>query len=195
MITPALAEDGYGLAVRYVLDVVGAFRTAYTRQVLEHVKSAGMQAREDWEGDPHYLPLPAQFVKAAATEVSGLDIALIGMSPLSKSNAPRTAAEVDALIKLNSRRDQRIIIFPDGEYIKGIAADIAIVESCVQCHNAHPNASRRNFQRWDVMGGIIVRLKPAAVDTAAPLGPGLPDLHRSPATSPPPSFTPPSWVR
>lgn len=195
VIPRAAAEQGYDLTVRAVLDVVGAFRAAYIRQVLEHTKPAGLQAREEWEGDSHFLPLPAQFVKTAASEMTGLEISLIGMSPLNKSNVPRTAAESEALIKLSGRRDQRVIIFSDGEYTKGIAADLAIVDSCVECHNTHPKASRRNFQRWDLMGGIIVRLKPSAQDGVIPLGPVVPDSRRAPERMPNPSFVPPSWMR
>ena len=194
-LAPAADQSAYDLAVRSVLEVVGAFRAAYVLHVVEHAKDGGVAPREDWEKDPHYLPLPAQFVKAAAQEVKGLEIGLIGMTPLNKANFPKTAAESDALIKMSGQRDLRVLTFTDGDYVKGIAADLAIVQSCVDCHNAHPKAFRRNFQRWDLMGGVIVRLKPGALDSTIPMGPSVP-ARPAPTDRPfTPGSAPPPWVR
>jgi hypothetical protein len=48
----------------------------------------------------------------------------------------------------------------EGEHMRyrGIAADIASVDACVQCHNNHPKSPKRDFQKGDVMGGIVVSL-------------------------------------
>ena len=64
-----VAEPSFELTARYILDIVKAFRTAYVLQVVEHTRAGGLSPREDWEADAHWLPLPAQFVKAAAGEV------------------------------------------------------------------------------------------------------------------------------
>jgi hypothetical protein len=192
---PAGDISAYELTVRSVLEVVGAFRAAYVLHVVEHAREGGVTSREDWEKDPHYLPLPAQFVKAAAKEVRGLDIGLIGMNPLNKANFPKTAAESDALIRLSGQRDLRVLTFSDGDYVKGIAADLAIVQSCVDCHNAHPQAVRRNFQRWDLMGGVVVRLKPGALEAGFQVGPAVPERPLPTDRPLSPMTTPPPWVR
>ena len=190
----AADKTAYDQTIRYVLEVVGAFRAAYVLHVVEHTKGGGVTPNEEWENNPHLLPLPAQFVKAAASEVRGLEIGLVSMTPLNKLNLPKTTAESEALIKLSGQRDQRVITFSDGDYIKGIAADLAIVQSCVDCHNTHPRALRRNFQRWDLMGGIIVRLKPTALEGGLQLGPQTPDRPGSSDRPLSPSFTPPPWL-
>jgi len=84
--TVKAAEPSFELTARYILEVVKAFRTAYVLKVVEHAKDGGIRPNEEWQKDSHFIPLPAQFVKAAAA----------------------------------------------------ISADLALVQSCVDCHNHHP---------------------------------------------------------
>ncbi|HTK87184.1 MAG TPA: hypothetical protein VL329_05610, partial [Nitrospiraceae bacterium] len=79
---------------------------------------------------------------------------------------------------------------------KAISSDLAIVQSCVDCHNHHPRATRQNFQRWDVMGGIVVRFKRDTTPEGMTLDPGPPKRPAGPLERyiPNPN-TPPPWVR
>ncbi|MDE3049644.1 MAG: DUF3365 domain-containing protein, partial [Nitrospirota bacterium] len=36
--------------------------------------------------------------------------------------------------------------------------DRAVAQTCVTCHNEHPNSPRRDFKVGDVMGGIIITI-------------------------------------
>ncbi|MDE3036655.1 MAG: DUF3365 domain-containing protein [Nitrospirota bacterium] len=152
------AEDNYDLVARYVLETVRAFRTAYVLNVVEHVREGGIIPKEDWIKDAHAIPLPAQFVKAAGADLESFEIGLIGLTPVYKSNLPRTQAEIDALQRLTSDRSQKVISFVDGNQFKAMAADIAVVQSCVDCHNIHPDSPWRNYKKGDIMGAVIVRL-------------------------------------
>jgi hypothetical protein len=158
-VTVRAAEPSFDQTARYLLELVKAFRTAYVLQVVEHARPSGIQPNEDWEKASHLVPLPAQFVKGAAEQVSGFELGLIGLTPLNSANRPQSQAEMEALLKLVSNRDLSVLTFVDGDQFKAISSDLAIVQSCVDCHNHHPRATRQNFQRWDVMGGIVVRLK------------------------------------
>ena len=62
------AEPSFELTARYILEVVKAFRTAYVLKVVEHAKEGGIKPNEEWQKDSHFIPLPAQFVKAANHE-------------------------------------------------------------------------------------------------------------------------------
>ncbi|MDE3018480.1 MAG: DUF3365 domain-containing protein [Nitrospirota bacterium] len=157
-VSTGLAEDNYDLVARYVLETVRAFRTAYVLNVVEHVREGGIIPKEDWIKDAHAIPLPAQFVKAAGADLESFEIGLIGLTPVYKSNLPRTQAEIDALQRLTSDRSQKVISFVDGNQFKAMAADIAVVQSCVDCHNIHPDSPWRNYKKGDIMGAVIVRL-------------------------------------
>jgi len=37
-------------------------------------------------------------------------------------------------------------------------ADKAVSQSCVGCHNAHPNSPKKDFKPQDVMGGILLTI-------------------------------------
>jgi hypothetical protein len=190
------ADPSFEQTARYLLDVVKAFRTAYVLHIVEHTREGGTVTREDWEKDAHFLPLPAQFVKAAAGQVDTVDIGLISMTPINPENRPRTAAEADALMQLEKDRQRGFITFGDGDQFKAVSADLALVPSCVECHNHHPKSVRKNYQQWDVMGALVVRFKRDAELSGAPL-PAEPsrrpsgslDRHAPPAQAPPP------WMR
>lgn len=193
--TVATAAEPFEQTARYILEVVKAFRAAYVLHVVEHTKDSGTVSREDWEKDAHFLPLPAQFVKQAASKVESFEIGLISLTPINPANRPRTAAETDALIQLEKDRQRGFISFVDGDKFKAVSADLAIVRSCIDCHNHHPNSPRRNFQQWDVMGALVVRLKQEAEQAGVNLPPEPP---RSPFNTPDrpaaPTIVPP-WVR
>ncbi|MEX5218599.1 MAG: DUF3365 domain-containing protein [Nitrospira sp.] len=189
------AEPSFELTARYILDIVKAFRTAYVLNVVEHTRDGGVSPREDWEADSHLLPLPAQFVKAAAGEVRSVEIGLISLTPVNPANRPRTDAEAKALINLEQDRSRGFVSFTDGDQFKAMSADLALVRSCVDCHNHHPRAVRRNFQQWDVMGALVVRMNR---ETQSPSLTLPPDPHPRPPSSldrmKPPTFETP-WGR
>ncbi len=195
--TATMAEPSFEQTARYILEVVKAFRTAYVLQVVEHTRAGGTTPQEDWKKDAHFIPLPAQFVKEAVGQIEGFEIGLIGLTPLNPANRPKTAAETEALIQLEKDRQRGFVSFMDGDQFKAVSADLALVQSCVECHNQHPRASRTNFRRWDVMGGLVVRLK-QDVEPTGMVFPADPS-KRPPGTlerlTPPPTSAPPPWVR
>ena len=180
-------EQSLDLTARYILEIVKAFRTAYVLNVVERVRDAGVTSTEDWNQDVHRIPLPAQFVKGAAGELESYELGLIGLAPLNKANYPKTPAEVEALTKLLNNREQKVVSFVDGGQFKAISADLALVQSCADCHNQHPKATARDFKRFDVMGGLIVRLKLDARPEGMPImtePPPSPERKAAPQTAP-----------
>ena len=194
--TVKAAEPSFELTARYVLEVVKAFRTAYVLKVVEHAKDGGIRPNEEWQKDSHFIPLPAQFVKAAADQLDNFEIGLIGLTPVNQANFPKTQAETDALLQLMKNRERSVTTFVDGDQFKAISADLALVQSCVDCHNQHPKATRRDFRRWDVMGGLVVRLKRDPRPEGSTIGPEPSDRPAGPMERlTPPLTSPPPWVR
>jgi hypothetical protein len=153
------ADTSQERLVRYLLQTVHAFRTIYIENVLEHLKSAGIQPKENWNKDDHALMLPFQFVKLAGATIKDFEIGLISLNPIYTSNFPKTEREVHELKKLMSDPTPTILTFVDGGQYKGLMGDFAIEQSCVDCHNHHPNSHRRDLKKGDLMGAIVVRLK------------------------------------
>ncbi|MBI4402301.1 MAG: DUF3365 domain-containing protein, partial [Nitrospirae bacterium] len=121
---------------KYILATVKAFRTVYSKSIVEQVKKAGVKPSENWTKDDHAIMLNAQFVKAAGAEIKDFELGLIGLTPIYKSNLPQTPAEADALKKMMANPEQKVLTFADGKQFKGLAADFAITQGCADCHNA-----------------------------------------------------------
>lgn len=146
------------MAVRYLLEAAKAFRTVYSKTIVERAEKVGVQPNENWISEDHAIMLPAQFVKAAGAEIKSFDLGLIGLTPVYESNLPKTKAEADALKKMLADPELKVLTFMDGNQLKGLAADYAIVQACADCHNHHPNSPKNDFRQGDLMGAIVVRL-------------------------------------
>jgi hypothetical protein len=144
-------------SARYILATAKAFRTVYAKQIVAQAARSNVKADENWTMNDHGIMLPAQFLKAAGRELDDFELGLIGLTPIYKENLPKTKAEEDALNKLITNPSIGILTFEDGNQFKGLAADIAIADSCVACHNSHPTSTKKDFKRGDVMGAIVVR--------------------------------------
>ena len=151
------AEFSREAAAKYILATAKAFRTVYAQQVVGQASKAGVKPNENWSKDDHAMMLPAQFLKAAGAELKDFELGLIGLTPIYKENLPKTKAEEEALKKLAANPSAGVLTFEDGNQFKGIAADLAIADSCVSCHNAHPSSPKKDFKKGDLMGAIVVR--------------------------------------
>lgn len=142
----------------YILETAKAFRTVYTNSIAEQTSRAGITPREDWAKDDHAIMLPIQFIKAAGTEIRDFELGLIGLTPIYRSNLPKTPAEAEALKKLTTNPQLKLVTFSDGNQFKAISADFAIAQACADCHNSHPGSTRRDYKQGDLMGAIVVRI-------------------------------------
>ncbi|MEK6801621.1 MAG: DUF3365 domain-containing protein [Nitrospirota bacterium] len=151
-------------AARYILATAKAFRTVYSKEIIAQAAKSNVKPAENWTKDDHAIMLPAQFLKAAGSELQDFELSLIGLTPIYKENLPKTKGEEEALKKLAASPTTGILTFTtgfltfeDGKQFKGVAADLAIADSCVDCHNAHPTSPKNDFKKGDIMGAIIVR--------------------------------------
>ena len=142
----------------YILETAKAFRTVYANSVAEQTKRAGVVPIEEWTKDDHAIMLPVQFIKAAGAEILDFELTLIGLTPIYKSNLPKTPAEAEALKQLVSNPQQKLLTFSEGNQFKAISADFAIAQTCADCHNSHPSSSKRDYKQGDLMGAIIIRM-------------------------------------
>lgn len=145
--------------------VIEAQRTVYTKNVVDPLQAQGVtEASEHWR-DEKALPLPAQMIldggRLVSTKGVGLKYRLASLSPIYVWNAPQTDFERKGLEAVAKAPDQPFTGFVQAgqeRVFQAIYADKAVSETCVGCHNQHPNSSRRDFKLNDVMGGIIITI-------------------------------------
>jgi hypothetical protein len=149
----------------YVHSVIQAERSIYTTEVVERMKRQGIvTASENWR-DTGKLPLPVQFLIEASRLMvenpNGLRFRLISNWAINKDNMPRTDFEEAGLLKIavSPERPYTGVKNEHGiEYFEALYPDVAVSQSCVGCHNAHPRSPKKNFTLGDVMGGLVLSI-------------------------------------
>lgn len=101
---------------------------------------------------------PIQFIKAAGSEIHDFELSLIGLTPMYRSNLPKTTAEAEALRTLMATPQQKLVTFSEDNQFKAISSDFAITQACADGHSSHPSSTRRDFKQGDLMGAIVVRV-------------------------------------
>ncbi|MDJ1180995.1 DUF3365 domain-containing protein [Roseofilum sp. BLCC_M91] len=164
------------LVVDYIHAVAESDRTAYTKHVVNRLKTLEGQekpngvvpaeATEAWQ-DANGIPLPAQMFRLGAelaSEQGTFTYGLISPWNINDAQAPRGEFEevgMQTVIDTGEPyKDYREIA--GQEYYSAIYPDKAIAEACVTCHNSHPIHKERYpdkiFELGDVMGGVVINL-------------------------------------
>jgi hypothetical protein len=166
----AQAADTQGIPPETVADylhsVIEADRTFYTIHVVERLQKGGTaKAAENWRAKKDVLPLPAQFLmessELAATTGSKIRYRLISLWPINPMNAPDGAAERRGLEMVQEHPERSVtgtVKHGEQKYFQAIYADRAVSQSCVTCHNGHPQSQKKDFSMHDVMGGLVIEI-------------------------------------
>ena len=169
------------VAVDYVHTVLMADRTAYTKHVVNRLKTlegkdkadgvVPAEATEGWENTDG-VPLPAQMfrlgseVAAETADEKGIGFTynLISSWNINDSHAPKSEFEKKAMDEVNKTGEPYKEYQEIGgqKYFSALYPDKAVAEACVSCHNTHPVHLERypdkKFEMDDVMGGVIINL-------------------------------------
>lgn len=147
----------------YLHAVIEAQRTVYTTNVVDALQDR-VHAEEHWK-QQKALPLPAQMILDGGRLVSekrlGLKYRLASLTPIYVWNAPATDFERKGLEAVGRNPDKPFTGFVRvgrDRFFQAIYADRALSQTCVQCHNAHTNSPKKDYQLNDVMGGIIITI-------------------------------------
>jgi hypothetical protein len=152
-------------AASYIHALIEANRKNYTENVVDKLRKAGLAvAIEHWR-DEKGVPLPAQFLLESGRLVAQKDLKftfrLASMTPIYVWNGATTDFErkgLDTVTKDPSKPFGGFVRLDGGRYYQTIYPDLAVAQSCVTCHNEHPNSPRRDYTVGDVMGGIIITI-------------------------------------
>ena len=179
--TQAAAGISPEVAVDYVHTVLLADRTAYTKHVVNRLKTlegkekadgvVPAEATEGWE-QTDGVPLPAQMfrlgseVAAETADEKGIGFTynLISTWNINDSHAPKSEFEKKAMEEVNKTGEPYKEYQEIGgqKYFSALYPDKAVAEACVTCHNTHPVHLERypdkKFEMGEVMGGIIINL-------------------------------------
>ncbi len=150
---------------KYLHAVIQADRAVYTTEVVERMQLRGIvSAAENWR-ESGRLPLPAQFLieagRLVAEQRTGLRFRLISNWAINKRNSPTTEFEKVGLTEIQANNDRPYTGFTtEGgmRYFQALYADKAVSQSCIGCHNAHPDSPKKDFKLQSVMGGLLLTI-------------------------------------
>lgn len=142
-----------------------ADREYYAAVILPRVLTLGGSLGEDYRRVHGRFPLPATFVREVSERTAivqeGYKANLISPWPINKDKGLTDQFQRDAFATLTAN--------PAGHFFrtdtsKGravmrvILADRASAQSCVTCHNAHPQSPKHDFRLNDLMGGLEIEM-------------------------------------
>jgi len=139
-------------------------RTLYTQQVVVAAKQHGMTITHDHKSKAGAIPLPATFSMELAKRIGdasiGTRVRLFSDYPFPwrDDGGANDPFEHDALSRLRDNPDQPYYRFEDFNGRPSLRYSIAdrMRESCIDCHNHHPDSPKTDWQVGDVRGVLEV---------------------------------------
>ena len=170
---PSISPD---LVADYIHTVLAADRTAYTKHVVNRVKTLEgkskdkgvleVESTEGWQ-ETDGIPLPAQMFRLGseiANESGYFTYNLISSWYINDNHGPKSDFETTALAEMEATGEAYKDYQEVGgqAYFSAMYPDKAVAEACVTCHNTHPIHLERypdkQFEMGEVMGGVVINL-------------------------------------
>ncbi len=134
----------------------------YSSAVVARVDRAHVDVTHDWANKPGAIPLPATFLTELASRITRDASGTVKHF----SDLPfkfRPPAKLDefgtrALASLRANPDQPVISFEDinGRPMLRYAVARRMAQSCVDCHNKHPDSPKTDWKIGDVRGVLEI---------------------------------------
>ncbi len=144
--------------------MLAEFRTLYTSEVVERVRPLGIEVTHDYLNKPGAIPLPATFSMELGKRIGGNELGVKTRLysnypfPWRKLESSQDDFERQALAYLSGHPDEsfyRLEDFQGQRSLRYVTAD-RMRESCVACHNTHPDSPKRDWKVGDVRGALEV---------------------------------------
>ncbi|MBT7196040.1 MAG: DUF3365 domain-containing protein [Nitrospina sp.] len=140
------------------------FRTIYTAQVVNRLVGQGIEISHDYKNKEKAIPLPATLSMELADAISKKSTHTLSRLysdypfPWRTEGGPQDAFEREALAELRRNPEKPFYKFENYQglpYLRYAVADL-LRESCVDCHNNHPESPKRDWKTGDVRGVLEV---------------------------------------
>lgn len=162
-----LEADAHNEAGRTATEVAGQFlalRGYYTQNVVGKVVAGGAhKASTGHKQDPDAIPLPATMIHELSDlyKDMGITLQLYSAFPFPyRKERKLDAFQERAWKTLASHPDAKITALETREgrtVVRTAVADIMSAQTCIDCHNAHPDSPRRDWKLGELRGILEVR--------------------------------------
>jgi serine/threonine protein kinase len=154
-----------------MLDEVNKF---YTAEVVERAKVKKVEATHDYASRKDAIPLPATLTIELGRHISnrnkeGVQVRLYSDHPFRtrRDGGPKDDFEAEALARLRAEPGHPYYRFEEYQGLPSLRYATAqqMQLSCVQCHNGHPDSTKKDWKEGEVVGVLEV-IRPLDRDTA-----------------------------
>jgi signal transduction histidine kinase len=142
-----------------------AEREYYASVIVPRVLDLGGSLGPDYREVHGRFPLPATFVREVSeltgSTSQGFRANVISPWPINPDKGLRDPFQREAFASLAGRPTGefvRIDTMEGRRVLRVLSADRASAQSCVDCHNAHPQSPKHDFKLNDVMGGLEITI-------------------------------------
>jgi len=171
------SEEGRLLTAKMVINQIRQLRGYYAKNVVGPALKSEMKINQNHKESDSTLPLPATMVHELNEQMSaeeGYSVRLYSDYPFpwreKKGGGPQDQFEKDALALLTAEPEKTHSVIENVNGVPSLrfaAADTMVAESCVKCHNSHPETPRNNWKLGDTRGVLAVTLPIADAQEAA----------------------------
>ena len=144
------------------------FQAQYSAKIVSRVKGHGIHTSSDYLSEEASIPFPAtlsiELAEALTDPGTGIKTRLYSDFPFASrtDGGPRDEFESLALTKLRFAEDKTTPFVRyetvNGRYSLRYARAITMQQSCVDCHNSHPDSTKTDWVIGDVRGARSVTL-------------------------------------
>jgi serine/threonine protein kinase len=155
-------------------EILDAVNKLYSDDVVERAKVKGVPATHDYVTREGAIPLPATLTiqlgrRLSERNESGVQVRLYSDHPFRsrKDGGPKDGFERDALGHARERPEQPYYRFEEfqGRPALRYATAQRMEKTCVQCHNAHDDSTKKDWKEGEVVG-VLEIIRPLERDTA-----------------------------
>ncbi len=157
------AEKNAVEAAKQTVNQYKTLRSYYTQNVVKKVMgSADIKASLDHATNPNAIPLPATFILdlSVLLQKEGMNIKLYSKFPFpDRKNRELDEFAQSAWSQLQENPDKdisQITTLNGKQVVRYAIADKLVAESCVNCHNTHPDTPKTDWRLNDVRGVLEV---------------------------------------
>jgi len=146
-------------------DLLISFRNFYSSQLLPIVRQhSDLAITHDYKDRKAALPIPATLTLDLVDDIAKsnpeMNLRLVSPYPFPWRQISLDAFEIEALAALQDTGGNEFLRMEDSPRGKVLryAAPIRLDESCVGCHNTHPDSPKRDWKEGDVRGIQVMSL-------------------------------------
>lgn len=154
------ARDGAVMQARILEEV----NSLYTSEIVSRLRGE-VDVTHAYRDQEHAIPLPATFLTTLADRITG-DDSSVGVRHYSdhpfafrEDGGAKDEFEEEALARLRADPSRPIFRWEevDGQPVVRFASARILQAGCVDCHNTHPDSTKRDWKAGDVRGVLAIQ--------------------------------------